>query len=457
MDINRENILIVDDEKSVRDLLEETLVENGYSCQKARNLPEALSYLSHNLIDLVLLDLLIGGKSGTEFLAEMKRAYPDVPIIVITAVKDLTNAIGSIRLGAYDYVRKPLDFDELINCVERALEKRKLQLQLREHELYLQGKVEEQTEQLREGFMGAMSTLSFALEAKDSYTAGHSRRVADIALAIAKELGLTNDEKEDLRWGCLLHDLAKIAIDDAVIQKKSKLTPAEYGHIMTHPIVGACVAASLIRKKRIIEIIQHHHDHYNGGGFRQFVRGEDIPLLARIAALADAYDAMTSDRPYRPALSREEALAIIRSETNRQFDPVVANAFLNLSADDITPERCKVLVADDEESIRLLVRSILGNDYSVMEASDGQEAVNIVQNNPIALVLMDILMPNKDGFQACHEIKSNIATKKVPVIMLTGVDKEMNRKLSADLGAEGYMVKPFTAQRLLDTITKALK
>jgi putative two-component system response regulator len=457
MDDKCGNILIINGDEAVRESLGKTLLGLGYSCDKARSLPEALKCLHHAQIDLVLLDIRTGGKSGTEFVAEMKRSHPEIPVIVITDAGGATGANRAVILGAYDYIAKPFKPEELAICIERALEKRNLQLQLRQHQRQIKGKTAEQTDQLRQSFLGAMSTLSFALEAKDSYTAGHSRRVADYALAIAKKMGIKDDEKDDLRWGCLLHDLAKIAIDDSIINKKGKLTPTEYEHIMTHSMVGACVAASVVRNDRIIEVIQHHHDHYNGGGFRQYVQGEEIPLLARIAAVADAYDAMTSDRSYRQALSRKVALDIIKSEVSRQFDPAVANAFLNLSEQEIAPERSTILVVDDEESIRFLVRSILGNDYSVVEASDGQEAVRMVQNNPVALILMDFLMPHKDGLQACYEIKSNILTKTVPVIMLTGVDKEMNRKLSADLGADGYMIKPFTSQKLLETITRVLR
>ena len=173
------------------------------------------------------------------------------------------------------------------------------------------------TEEVREQFLGAMAALSFALEAKDSYTAGHSRRVADIATAIGGKLKLSKDDLEDLRWGSFLHDLAKIAIDDRILNKSGKLTQHEYEHIMTHPVVGACLASSLVNKKQIIEIIQYHHAHYNGGGLRpDLPKNMRLPLLARIVAVADAYDAMTSDRPYRTRLSRERALDVIRKEIN---------------------------------------------------------------------------------------------------------------------------------------------
>jgi putative nucleotidyltransferase with HDIG domain len=302
-----------------------------------------------------------------------------------------------------------------------------------------------------------MVVLSFAHEAKDSYMAGHSRRVTDIAMAIGKRLSLDQDELTDLKWGSLLHDIGKIAVNELTINKPGILTREEYEHVMTHPTVGASIVRPVAGSKSITEIIEHHHSHYDGTGFKQKLRGKDIPLLARIVAVADAYDAMTSARPYRDALSREQALAEIRLSISRQFDPVVANAFLEMSAADITPSRKRILVTDDEASIRLLVRSILGNDYAVIEAPDGQKAVEFAQSQDPALILIDIFMPEKDGLQACYEIKANLATKEIPVVMLTTVDLEMNRKLSADLGADGYITKPFTPGELLNTIARFLK
>lgn len=450
-------ILIYDDERDVRQLLHQMLEGEGYHCGEAANAREALGYLRDRSVDVVLLNINMPGKFGMELLRQIKEGYPDVLVITVTVISDVNTAIESTRQGAYDYVIKPFNVDEVVNCVERAMEKRRLQLELINYQQQLEEKVEEQAEEIRDTFLGAMSALSFALEAKDSYTAGHSRRVADIAVAIGKKLSLKEDELEDLRWGSLLHDMAKIAVDELILHKNSKLTPKEYEHVMTHPIVGACIAGSIVRRKRIIEVIQYHHAHYDGGGFRQKLRGEDLPLLARIVAVADAYDAMTSTRPYRPALSREKALAIIRAEIHQQFDPLVADTFLKMSETDIMPYRGKVLIADDEESIRLLVKSILGNDYVVIEAADGQEAVEAAQNHKPALILMDILMPEKDGFLACCELKANLTTRAIPVVILTIIDEELDRTFASDVGAAGYITKPFGPRDLLDTVRQFVK
>jgi len=449
-------ILIVDDEEDIRTLLHQRLKSEGYHCEEAGNADEALMYLGDGSTDLVLLDIRMPGKSGMELLLEIKERYHDVVVIMVTGISDMDTAIASMREGAYDYVTKPFNPDEIVHSVKKAVEKRRLELELRDYQQHLEQKVEEQAKEIRETFLGAMAALSFALEAKDSYTAGHSRRVADIAMAIGKKLALTDDELKDLRWGSLLHDIGKTAVDQLIVNKPGKLTAEEYEHVMTHSIVGASIVGPLVRNERITEVIEHHHAHYNGRGLNQKLKGKDIPLFARIVAVADAYDAMTSTRPYRAALSREEALAEIRLEIGRQFDPVVANAFLEMSAADIMLEKKKILIVDDEESIRLLVRSVLSNDYVVIEAADGQEAVEAAQNREPALILMDILMPKKDGLEACHEIKTNPATKAIPVVMLTAINQELDRKLSADLGADEYITKPFSPQALLEMVNHFL-
>ena len=244
-----------------------------------------------------------------------------------TAVAEASIAIECMKQGADDYICKPFNLDEVALSVERALEKRRLQLKIAEYRQHLEQKVEEQTGEIRKLFLGAIEALVFALEAKDKYTGGHSRRVTDIAVAIGSVLGLSEGDMEDLRWGSLLHDVGKIAVDQLIQNKQGRLTREEYEHIMIHAHVGAGIVKPVVNEN-VVEIIEHHHDHYDGSGLHQTAVGEDIPLGARILAVADAFDAMTSDRPYRPAMSTNEALLEIKRCAGTQFDPVIASAFL---------------------------------------------------------------------------------------------------------------------------------
>jgi putative two-component system response regulator len=325
----QEKILIVDDEQTIRRLLKQMLSNEGYHCQEAGNAEEALEKLRNYAISLVLLDIKMPGKSGIELLPEIKTGYSDTAVIMATAVNEISVAIQCLKHGADDYICKPFNLDEVSLVVQRALEKRHLQLKIREYQQHLEETVEEQTGEIRRLFLGAIEALVFALEAKDRYTGGHSRRVTSIALALGEELVLSSDDIEDLRWGSLLHDVGKIAVDPLIQNKPGKLTQEEYEHIMIHAHVGAGIVQPVVNEK-VVKMIEHHHDRYDGRGLHQATVGSDIPLAARILAVADSFDAMTSDRPYRPAMSREEALDEIKRCVTTQFDPVVADAFLKI-------------------------------------------------------------------------------------------------------------------------------
>ncbi len=334
----QERILIVDDEAAVRQLLYQRLVGEGFRCEKAGGGDEALNKIRSDPAELVILDIRMPGKSGVELLREIKAGYPDTAVIMATAVIDTTTAIQCMKQGAYDYMTKPFDLDEVVLSVDRTLERRRLELENRDYQQHLEQKVKEQTDRIREIFLGAIESLVSALEAKDSYTAGHSRRVAGIAVDIGRELGLSESEIEDLRWGSLLHDIGKIAVDQSIQNKPDRLTPEEYELIMVHSQVGATIVEPLVNKN-VVDAIKHHHDHYDGSGVKQLLVGGDIPLVARILAMADAYDAMTSNRPYRAALPIREALEKVRQGAGTQFDPVVAKAFLKIAVGGTVPRQ----------------------------------------------------------------------------------------------------------------------
>jgi putative two-component system response regulator len=327
MPSQQETLLIVDDETAIRRLLYQKLSKEGYQCKEANDAEQTLNMLETSPIALVILDIKMPGKSGMELLPEIKSGYPDTAVIMATAVTEVNVAIQCLKQGADDYICKPFNLEELSLAVKRALEKRHLQLEIREYQQYLEEKIEEQTGKIRKLFLGAIEALVAALEAKDKYTGGHSRRVTEIALALGKELGLSTQDMEDLRWGSLLHDVGKIAIDQLIQNKPGKLTLEEYEHVMTHAHVGADIVRPIVSEK-IVEIIEHHHDHYDGNGLHQVVVGNDIPLGARIIAVADAFDAMISDRPYRSAMSVPEAIEEIKRCADTQFDPNIVTAFL---------------------------------------------------------------------------------------------------------------------------------
>ncbi len=323
----RETLLIIDDEATIRKLLRLKLSGEGYQCEEADGAQQTLNVLESSPIALVILDIKMPGKSGIELLPEIKSGYPETAVIMVTAVDDINVAIDCLKQGADDYICKPFNLDDVSLAVQRALDKRCLRLELREYQQFLEEKVEEQMIEMRKLFLGAIEALVSALEAKDKYTGGHSRRVSDIALALGNELGLSVKDIEDLRWGSLLHDIGKIAVNQVLQNKPGKLTREEYEHIMTHTHVGAEIVRPVVNGK-ISGMIEHHHDHYDGSGLHQVIMGDDIPLGARILAVADAFDAMLSDRPYRSAIPITDVVEEIKHCAGTQFDPVVVAALV---------------------------------------------------------------------------------------------------------------------------------
>lgn len=323
-------ILIVDDEESIRRLLNQKLSSEGYQCQEAGTGNAALDTLRDNEIALVILDIKMPGKSGFELLPEIRASYPDTTVIMATAITDINTAIQSTRQGAYDYVTKPFNLDELVLSVGRALEKRRLELENRAYQQHLERKVEEQAKKIRAALLNAIVALVYCLEAKDEYTSGHSQSVAEISVAIARKLDMPQDSIEKVSLAGLIHDIGKIGVKESVLNKPGRLTDEEFQHIKYHSEKGEQILIPVVEDEEILRMVRHHHERYDGNGYPDGLKGEQIPLGARILAVADAYDAMISERPYRGAMSAEVACAEIERGKGTQFDPEVVDAFFKI-------------------------------------------------------------------------------------------------------------------------------
>jgi len=324
----QDSILIVDDEESVRRLLRDKLSREGYRCYDATDAERALQKLRHDTISLVLLDIRMPGKSGVELLPEIKARCSDVSVIMITATVDTQIAVQCMKQGAYDYITKPFELDDVTISVARALEKRRLELENKDYQQHLEEKVSEQANKIRASFLNAITSLAYALEAKDAYTSGHSQRVADIAAAIAKRLNLPQDKINRFKLTGLVHDIGKIGINESVLNKPGRLTEREFEQIRLHPEIGEHILSPIVESVEILESVRGHHERYDGKGYPDALKKEQIPLGARILALSDAYEAMTSERPYRSKMSPEQACEEIKRNRGIQFDPDIADAFL---------------------------------------------------------------------------------------------------------------------------------
>jgi len=327
--IESSTILVVDDEKSIRRAITKRLAREGHQCIEAGNAEEAIQQIRANQPGLVILDVMMPGRSGSQLLADIVTSFPETAVIMVTAVVDINIVIECMKGGAHDYITKPFDLEQVVQTVDKVLDKRKLELKIKEFQESLKNEVEAQRKEIRKLFLNSIEALIYALEAKDKYTAGHSRRVADIAVAISEQLSLSVEDLDNIRWAALLHDTGKIAVDPAVINKPGRLTPEEYRHVMTHVAVGAGIVKPIV-SQQVLEIILHHHAFYNGTGFEQLIKEEDIPLGSRVLTIADSYDAMISDRPYRMALTGSQGIAEIKRCSGTQFDPNVVAAFLRV-------------------------------------------------------------------------------------------------------------------------------
>jgi putative two-component system response regulator len=325
---SKEQILVVDDVASIRMAFSRKLGREGYECLVAENGKDALALLEKHRIALVLLDITMPGMSGRDVLREIVTKYPDTAVIMITAIDSAETAIDLLKAGAYDYIIKPVYFNELPLRVQRALDRRKLMIENRQYWLDLEERVAKQTAKVREAFLNSLKSLALALEAKDKYTSGHSQRVADSAVNIAQRLKMAPEEIERLRFAALVHDIGKIGIKESVINKEGELTDEEYAYISTHSAIGENILKPVIEDKEILRMVRHHHERYDGRGYPDGLTGRNIPLGSRIVAVADMFDAMTSDRPYRKSVSHEIAIAELKRHASTQFDPQVVDAFI---------------------------------------------------------------------------------------------------------------------------------
>ncbi len=326
---HKARILIADDESSVRDIISLRLAQEGHNCTAVPDGNSALRTLDGCEFDLAVLDIKMPGKSGIDVLREMQVSCPDTAGIMVTGMGDIQTAIESMKMGAYDYIMKPVNLSMLMTCVDGALDKRTLILENKNYQLHLEEKVKEQTDKIRSSFLNSITSLAYALEAKDKYTSGHSQRVAEMAVATAREMGMPEDKVARIELAGLVHDIGKIGVRESVLNKAGKLTDDEYHEIISHPEIGERILSPILEDEEMLKMVRHHHERYDGTGYPDGLSGKRIPEAARVLAVADAYDAMTSDRPYRAAMSSVMACAELEEGKRKQFDPVVVDAFLS--------------------------------------------------------------------------------------------------------------------------------
>jgi putative nucleotidyltransferase with HDIG domain len=343
-----ERILVVDDEDAIREIVCSMLAAANYKTRQASSGLKALALLdAGEEFELMLSDLMMADLDGIGLLERTKEGYPDMPVVMVTAVHDISVALAAIRNGAYDYLLKPFEREQLLATVRRALENRRLKMENRKYQTELESLVDARTEQLQKAMSNlersydiTLEALGDALDAKDAETEGHSRRVTAFTMAIAKAMGLPRDQIAVIARGAFLHDIGKMAIPDAILNKPGKLDPEEVTIMREHAYRGYQILRKIPFLTEAAEIVYSHQEKYDGTGYPRGLKGKEIPLGSRIFAVADTLDAMINDRPYRAAQTVAAARKEIELFSGRQFDPEVVKMFLSMP-ENIWGELCK--------------------------------------------------------------------------------------------------------------------
>jgi cyclic di-GMP phosphodiesterase len=326
---------VVDDDAQVRHALARVIQAHGLATIEAASGAEALAILERQgELPIVISDIYMPEMDGVTFLREALRRFPDMAIVMLTGVAEVTTAVECLKLGALDYISKPVIVEEVRARVDKALEKRDLVLQNRFYQQHLESRVRELDRRNKQSLINGVQTLVHALEAKDAYTSGHSSRVSRYAVKTAVQLGYTADRLEHIRLGGELHDIGKIGTREAILNKPGPLTGDEFQHIKGHTTLGERILAPFLSESpMVLRIVRSHHERLDGAGFPDGLTGTLIPAEARIVAVVDAFDAMTTNRAYRASRTPADAMLELKNCAGTHFDVDVVNAFIRAFPD----------------------------------------------------------------------------------------------------------------------------
>lgn len=348
-------VLIVDDEPEIRDVLCE-LLSDRYECVAASSAEDALSLMAERQFNLIISDIMMGGMSGLEMIPHVMARSPETVVLMISGVQTIESAIKALRAGAFDYIMKPFDLRQVDVAVKRALEYYDLRRSKKLYEAHLEELVEQRTaaldralDSVEDAYRSTLKALAHALETRDAETHGHSERVVTFSLRLGRELGLDDKQMKALEFGSLLHDIGKIGVPDAILRKPAKLTESEWVKMREHPRHGQQILRGIKFLEGAARVVGQHHEKWDGSGYPLGLRGEEIDLNARIFAVADAFDAMTSDRVYRAGKPYESAAEELERWGGKQFDPQVVEAFHRVPREDWDELRRRSLIKGQEK------------------------------------------------------------------------------------------------------------
>ena len=330
MDKEKARVLIVDDEIYIQEILSATLQEAGYRCVCVATFEAAEAVLASQRIDIALTDVRMPGRGGADLLQYIHQNYPGIVVIMVTALDSAALAIEMIRAGAYDYLVKPFNLEQVVIAADRAVEKKRLETASRDYQKYLELMAEERAAETRRLFYSMTRVLVHLLDLKVPFNAGHVLRVAELSRWVARDLKMTEDGVRKVYLAGLLHDVGMITAKDVLLTKSTALTADERHHIQEHSAKAEEVLRPILDDEEVLKYIRHHRERFDGTGYPDGLKGQIIPLGARIIAVTEAFDAMTRTRPYRQALAHTQALSELRRCSGTQFDIKVVAVFQEL-------------------------------------------------------------------------------------------------------------------------------
>ncbi len=351
----RSRILIVDDEPEITSILHDLFTEE-YDCATAGSAEEAVERLYEANYDLVVSDITMPGMSGLELIPRVKCMSPNTVVVMVSGMQTVESAIDALRLGAFDYVMKPFDLRQVEAVVKRALEHQDLILAKQRYENHLEELVDQRTAELdkalnslEDAYRSTLRALTAALETRDLETHGHSERVVTYSLRLGQEYGLDSAKMKALEFGSLLHDIGKIGVPDLILRKPAKLTDEEWVLMREHPVHGQQILRGIEFLSGAALVVGQHHEKWDGSGYPLGLSEEEIDICARIFSVADAFDAITSDRVYRKGKPYEAAAKELDEWAGKQFDPAVVQAFHRVPKEDWARLHAQSLVKKTDE------------------------------------------------------------------------------------------------------------
>jgi putative two-component system response regulator len=465
-------VLLVAGEADDETLLTRELTAGGYAPRFASvpSMDALRDRLANAAWDLLIADVVSPDAGAMAALAVLQAGQFDLPLLVVSSARGEEHAVLAMRAGASDYLSKDR-LARLGPVVDRILKESDERRARRASERAVREREQQALLELAAAYEATVEGWSNALDLRDRETDGHSRRVTDLTVRLARKMGVSDADIVHIRRGALLHDIGKMGVPDAILHKPAALTPAEWDVMRQHPVFAQQLLAPIEYLRPALDIPYCHHEKWDGTGYPRGLAGERIPLAARLFAAVDIWDALRSDRPYRAAWTAERTRAHLASLAGSHLDPAVVTAFLEMldehagttltaaataSTASAAPS-ARILVVDDyAANVKLLKRLLGGEGYEVVTASTGREALAAAATCRPDLVLLDILIPEPDGVTVCRALKADAATASIPVIFMSGMEVG-SREADARKLADDYIAKPIDVYELRARVRNRLR